>query len=64
VKADDPSLGKVERAEGLAELAATLVFGGEIDEAGPLIDEALTTLEEAEAWSASGQYSSATRSIA
>jgi class 3 adenylate cyclase/tetratricopeptide (TPR) repeat protein len=52
VEADDPSLGKVERAEGLAELAATLVFSGALDEAGPLINEALTTLEEEQAWPA------------
>ncbi len=50
--ADDGSLDRVVRAEVLAQLATALVFSGDLDEAGPLFDEALTTLEEQEAWPA------------
>jgi hypothetical protein len=39
----------VIRAEGLAELAAALVFAGAIEEAGPLLEQALSTLELEEA---------------
>ncbi len=36
---------QVVRAEALTELASAYVFGGRLDEAGPLLEEALTTLE-------------------
>ncbi len=42
----------VVRAEALAELAATMIFGGGLDEAGPLLEQALTTLELEQAWAA------------
>jgi class 3 adenylate cyclase/tetratricopeptide (TPR) repeat protein len=43
---------QVVRAEGLAELAGTFMAEGEVDEAGPLLEEALLTLELQEAWPA------------
>jgi len=49
---DDPAVDRIVRAQALAELATALVFGGAFDEAGPLMDEALTTLEEQQAWPA------------
>ncbi len=42
----------VMRAEALSELAAVLFWSGELDGAGPLIEEALGTLENEEAWAA------------
>jgi tetratricopeptide (TPR) repeat protein len=36
---------QIVRAEALTELASTFTFAGELEEAGPLIEEALTTLE-------------------
>ncbi|MGN6169879.1 MAG: hypothetical protein ACTHQQ_17175, partial [Solirubrobacteraceae bacterium] len=39
-------------AEALAELGAIAVFGGELDQAGPLLEDALTTLEQEQSWSA------------
>jgi class 3 adenylate cyclase/tetratricopeptide (TPR) repeat protein len=49
---DDPTIDEIVRAEALGGLGATLVFAGALDEAGPLLDEALTTLEERHAWPA------------
>ncbi len=49
---EDPDMDAVVRAEALAEIAASHIFGGEFDKAGPLLDEALTTLEEQQAWPA------------
>jgi tetratricopeptide (TPR) repeat protein len=43
---------RVVRAEALAELAATLAFGGELDAALPVLEDALTTLEYEQAWGA------------
>ncbi len=40
----------VTRAEALAELGVTQVFLGEIQDAGPLIEEALSVLEDEQAW--------------
>ena len=40
----------VTRAEALAELGVTQVFAGMIDDAGPLIEEALSVLEDEQAW--------------
>jgi class 3 adenylate cyclase len=48
--ADDPTIDTIVRAEALAGLAAVHVFSGALEQAGPLIDEALTTLEEQQAW--------------
>jgi tetratricopeptide (TPR) repeat protein len=50
--ADDPTLDTIVRAEALAGLAAVGVFSGAREEAGPLIEEALTTLEQHQAWAA------------
>ena len=41
---------RVVRAEALAELAATLAFGGDLDQALPLLEDALTMLESEQAW--------------
>jgi tetratricopeptide (TPR) repeat protein len=38
------------RAEALSELAMVALFEGDVDRAGPLIEEALTTLELEESW--------------
>ncbi len=43
---------RVVRAEALAELAAAMLAEGELDEAGPLLEEALLTLELEEEWPA------------
>ena len=40
----------IVRAEALAELGRVLVLEGDLDTAGPLLEEALTTLEMSEAW--------------
>jgi class 3 adenylate cyclase/tetratricopeptide (TPR) repeat protein len=50
--ADDPTVDPIVRAEALAALAGALVFAGSLQEAGSLMDEALTTLEEQQAWPA------------
>jgi class 3 adenylate cyclase/tetratricopeptide (TPR) repeat protein len=50
--ADDQTVDPIVRAEALAALAGALVFSGSLGEAGSLMDEALTTLEEQEAWPA------------
>jgi tetratricopeptide (TPR) repeat protein len=41
---------RIVRAEVLTEFAASLMFGGALDEAGPPLEEALTTLELEQAW--------------
>ncbi len=43
---------RVLRAEALAELAAVLIFEGELEDAGPLLEDALRTLEHEQAWPA------------
>jgi class 3 adenylate cyclase/predicted ATPase len=40
----------VLRAEAMSELAAAHLFAGDVHQAGPLFDEALSTLEEQQAW--------------
>jgi tetratricopeptide (TPR) repeat protein len=45
-------LDRVVRASALAELGAACVFAGDLEEAGPLLDEALTVLEQDQAWPA------------
>ena len=40
------------RASALAELGAWYVFAGDLEEAGPLLDEALPVLEQDQAWPA------------
>jgi class 3 adenylate cyclase/tetratricopeptide (TPR) repeat protein len=47
--ADTAETDEIVRAEALAELASAYVFGGRLDEAGPLLEEALTTLERGHA---------------
>ncbi len=47
---DDPTIDPIVRAEALAELAAASIFSGAREDAGPLIEEALTTLEQHQAW--------------
>jgi class 3 adenylate cyclase/tetratricopeptide (TPR) repeat protein len=49
---EDPAMDRILRAEALAELAAALIFTGDLDEAAPLLEEALTTLELEQAWPA------------
>ena len=46
----DERLDPVVHAEGLAELATALVFSDAVDEAAPLFERALLTLEEQLAW--------------
>jgi class 3 adenylate cyclase/tetratricopeptide (TPR) repeat protein len=41
---------QIVRAEGLAELAALSILAGALDEAGPVLEEALLTLEQQQAW--------------
>jgi tetratricopeptide (TPR) repeat protein len=50
--AGDGSADAVIRAEALAELSAVLAFAGELDEALPLLEGALTVLEHEQAWAA------------
>jgi class 3 adenylate cyclase/tetratricopeptide (TPR) repeat protein len=50
--ADDASLGTIVRAEALVELAIGHAQAGAVEEAGPPLEEALTTLELAQAWPA------------
>ena len=47
---DVSAADRIVRAEALAELAVTHVFAGAPAEAGPLFDEALTTLEQEQIW--------------
>jgi tetratricopeptide (TPR) repeat protein len=47
-----PDTNRLLQAEALAELGAIAVFGGELDQAGPLLEDALTTLEQEQSWSA------------
>src|SRR3954471_7447893 len=49
---EDPTVDTVVRAEGQVELASSLSMGGALDEARPLFEEALTVLEEEQAWAA------------
>ncbi|MBV9536517.1 MAG: AAA family ATPase, partial [Solirubrobacterales bacterium] len=49
-RASAEDMDRVVRAEALAQLAATLAFGGNLDEALPLLEDALTTLESEQAW--------------
>jgi tetratricopeptide (TPR) repeat protein len=49
---DASAADRIVRAEALAELAVTHVFAGALAEAGPLFDEALTTLEQEQVWPA------------
>jgi class 3 adenylate cyclase/predicted ATPase len=46
----DPTVDKVVRARALAELARVLMLEGKPDQASPLFEESLTTLELAESW--------------
>jgi class 3 adenylate cyclase/tetratricopeptide (TPR) repeat protein len=48
---DEPGMYEVLRAEALAALARVEFFAGEPSKAGPLLEEALTTLEQNQAWS-------------
>ena len=50
--ADDVEVDKIMRAQALAELATSLVFSGDAQAAGTMFDEALTSLEEEQSWSA------------
>jgi tetratricopeptide (TPR) repeat protein len=47
-----PDANRLLQAEALAELGAIAVFGGELDHAGPLLEDALSTLEQEQSWSA------------
>ena len=47
---DEPGMDEVLRAEALAALARVEFFAGEPSKAGPLLEEALTTLEQNQAW--------------
>jgi tetratricopeptide (TPR) repeat protein len=47
---DDRTIDPIVRGEALAELAVVSMFSGARAEAGPLIEEALTMLEEHKAW--------------
>jgi class 3 adenylate cyclase/tetratricopeptide (TPR) repeat protein len=49
-RSEDCGVGPIERAEALADLGAVLVFGGDVESAPPLFEEALLTLELEEAW--------------
>jgi class 3 adenylate cyclase/tetratricopeptide (TPR) repeat protein len=50
--AQDEGAKTVVRAQALAELSAVVAFGGELDEALPLLEDALTILEHEQAWPA------------
>ncbi len=52
LRAADDGPDTVVRAQALAALSAVIAFGGELDEALPLLEDALTTLEHEQAWSA------------
>jgi class 3 adenylate cyclase/tetratricopeptide (TPR) repeat protein len=47
---EDREADRIVRAEALAELAALSIFGGAADEAGTLLEQALLTLEQEQAW--------------
>jgi tetratricopeptide (TPR) repeat protein len=51
----DPGLDTIVRAEGLVELATAHAQAGDVDAAGPPLEEALTTLELEQAWPALAQ---------
>ena len=46
----DLETDQIVRAEGLSELAAIEIFRGAVDEGGGLLEEALLTLEQQQAW--------------
>jgi class 3 adenylate cyclase/tetratricopeptide (TPR) repeat protein len=46
----EPDTSSIVRAHALATMSVVLVLSGAADEAGPLYDEALTTLEAEQAW--------------
>ncbi len=50
--ADPETPDAILRAEALTELGAVLVWAGEVDQAGPLFDRGLKTLELEQAWPA------------
>ena len=52
VAAEGSGEDEIVRAEALAQLALVLVLSGEVDPAGPLLEEALNTLERRQTWSA------------
>jgi class 3 adenylate cyclase/tetratricopeptide (TPR) repeat protein len=52
LSAESPTGDEALRAEALAELGRVLILSGEIDLAGPMLEEALTTLERRQAWAA------------
>ena len=52
VAAEGSGEDEVVRAEALAQLALVLILSGEVDPAGPLLEEALRTLERRQTWSA------------
>jgi tetratricopeptide (TPR) repeat protein len=49
---EDSEVDPILQAEALAELGRVLVLAGDLDAAGPLLEDALTTLELHEAWPA------------
>ncbi len=49
---DESEIDPILRAEGVAELGRVLVLSGDLDGAGPLFEDALSTLERNEAWPA------------
>jgi tetratricopeptide (TPR) repeat protein len=51
-RTSQPDANRLLQAEALAELGAIAVFGGELDHAGPLLEDALSTLEQEQSWSA------------
>ncbi|MFL5824198.1 MAG: adenylate/guanylate cyclase domain-containing protein [Solirubrobacteraceae bacterium] len=46
----DVETDQIVRAEGLAELAAVSILSGSVEEAGPVLEDALLTLEQQQAW--------------
>ena len=48
--ADDAAVDRVARADALAELGSVHVQMGSLEEAGPLLEEALAILEDEQAW--------------
>jgi class 3 adenylate cyclase/tetratricopeptide (TPR) repeat protein len=52
LRAADDDADPVVSAQALAGLSAVVAFAGELDEALPLLEDALTTLEHEQAWSA------------
>jgi class 3 adenylate cyclase/tetratricopeptide (TPR) repeat protein len=51
-RTSDDDTNPLWHAEALAELGAIAVFAGELDQGGPLLEDALTTLEREQSWSA------------